>query len=309
MTMFRTFRTMLEVGRPTISEPSWKPGRSGQLASRALRHSSFLVGGGVLAIMTVLAVLAPLIAPYDPYEQNLGVRLIGPIWAEAGNWHHPLGTDEFGRDYLSRLLHGASTSMSIGLMVTFLAGLIGTTLGVLAGYFGGRIDAVIMLLINVRLAMPGILIALAVVSLTGSSTAIVVILLGLLLWDRFAVVMRSATQQVRNLDYLRAAQALGCSRTRIILGEVLPNVMNALIVITTLEFAHAILSEAALSFLGLGVPAPTPSWGAMVSDGKRHLLFEPWLTWLPGACLFVLVMAVNLVGDAVRDILTPEGRA
>lgn len=276
--------------------------------ARASRNFGFVFGAGVLAAVLIVALSAPFVVRHDPYLQDLSIRLMNPIWAPGGSWAYPLGTDEFGRDYLSRLIYGARTSLLIGTVATLIAGVIGTTLGVSAGIFGGRIDAFITLLINVRLAMPGVLVALAVVSMTGSSTTIVTILLGLLLWDRFAVVVRSAAIQIRGMDYIRAAKALGCSNFRLIAGEVMPNIASVLIVVSTLEFAHAILSEAALSFLGLGVPAPTPTWGLMISEGKRYLLFKPWLVCIPGAALFFVVMAINLLGDAVRDILTPEGR-
>jgi peptide/nickel transport system permease protein len=156
--------------------------------------------------------------------------------------------------------------------------------------------------------MPVVLVALAVVSLIGNSLWIVIWVLGLLIWDRFAVVMRSTTQQVRNLDYVAAAQAVGCSTARIVLTEIMPNIANHLIVVATLEVAHAVLLEAALSFLGLGVQPPEPSWGLMVSEGKGLMFFEPWLIGIPGAALFALVLAVNLLGDGVRDVTAPEGR-
>lgn len=196
----------------------------------------------------------------------------------------------------------------IGLGATLISGLIGTTMGVLAGYFGGRIDLIVTFLINVRLAMPVMLVALAVVALIGGSLPTVICVIGLLIWDRFAVVMRSATQQIRSIDYLAAARAAGCSTFRILVSEVLPNVMSALTVVATLEVAHAILLEAALSFLGLGVQPPTPSWGLMVAEGKSHMFFRPWVIAIPGTTLFLLVLAINLLGDGVRDVISPEGR-
>lgn len=167
---------------------------------------------------------------------------------------------------------------------------------------------VISYLITTRLALPAILVALAVVALFGSSLNTVIWVIGLLIWDRFAVVMRSSTQQIRNLDYIAAAKAAGCSVPRILITEILPNVMNALIVVATLEVAHAILLEASLSFLGLGVQPPTPSWGLMVSEGKGFMLFKPWVIGIPGTALFLLILAINLLGDGVRDVTAPEGR-
>ncbi|TAN52491.1 MAG: ABC transporter permease [Betaproteobacteria bacterium] len=275
---------------------------------RARGHAGLLIGAGVLAAITCMALAAPWIAPHDPYAQDLGRRLIPPIWHDAGTWTYPLGTDMLGRDYLSRLIYGSQISLLIGFAVMLISGLIGTTLGVVAGYFGGKVDLVVTYLTTVRLALPVILVALAVVALVGSSLWLVILVLGLLKWDRFAVVMRSATMQVRGLDYVQAARAVGCSSARIVLGEILPNVASALVVVATLEMASAILLEAALSFLGLGVQPPLPSWGLMISEAKAYMFFSAWLITIPGGALLALVLAINLLGDGIRDVTEPEGR-
>jgi peptide/nickel transport system permease protein len=181
-------------------------------------------------------------------------------------------------------------------------------MGLAAGYFGGRVDLAVTYLVTVRLSMPVILVALATVALVGGSLPVVVSVLGLLLWDRFAVVVRSATMQAASLDYVTAARAIGCSTARLILGEILPNIAGPLIVVATLEMAHAILLEAALSFLGLGVQPPLPSWGLMISEAKRFMFFSPWLITIPGTALLVLVLAINLLGDGVRDVSAPDQR-
>ena len=279
------------------------------LYRRAGRHGGFLFGLTTILALTALALLAPLLAPQDPYAQNLLSRLQPPVWMDNGAWDHPLGTDQLGRDYLSRLLYGAQLSLLIGFSAMVISGAIGTALGVAAGYFGGRIDMVITFLITARLSMPIVLIALAIAALLGSSLIIVILILGFLLWDRFAVVARSSTTQLRDAEYLLSARALGMPRWRIVLTEVLPNIMDALIVVATLEMAHAILLEAALSFLGLGVQPPLPSWGLMIAEGKDFLLFEPWLIMIPGAALLLLVLSINLLGDGLRDISAPEGRS
>src|SRR6266496_1765322 len=188
-----------------------------------------------------------------------------------------------------------------------ISGLIGTTLGLAAGYFGGRVDTLVMFTTTVRLAMPLILVALAVVATVGGSLWVVVLVLGLLKWDRFAVVMRAATQQVRGLDYVAAAECVGASTRRIILGEILPNVLPHLIVVATIEAASAILLEAALSFLGLGVQPPLPSWGLMIAEAKVYMFFSFWLIAIPGTALAILVLAINMLGDGIRDVTAPGG--
>jgi peptide/nickel transport system permease protein len=291
-----------------VTEELLAPSPGVLLRRRVLGHAGLLIGAGVLAVVMFMALAAPLLAPYDPYDQDLARRLIPPIWHAEGTWAHPLGTDMLGRDYLSRLVYGSRISLLIGFAVMAISGLIGTTLGVAAGYFGGKVDLVVTYLITVRLALPVILVALAVVALVGSSLWLVILVLGLLKWDRFAVVMRSATMQVRGLDYVVAARATGASTARIVLGELLPNVADALVVVATLEMASAILLEAALSFLGLGVQPPLPSWGLMISEAKSYMFFSAWLIAIPGAALFALVLAINLLGDGIRDVTAPEGR-
>lgn len=274
---------------------------------RARRNPGLMVASSVLLLFVLLAVFAPLLAPHDPYLQSLSGRMSPPVFM-GGSWEHPLGTDALGRDYLSRILYGARVSLTIGITTALVSGLIGCTLGILAGYFGGRVDAVVTFLINVRLAMPAILVALAVVSIFGSSVIGVILILGFLLWDRFAVVLRSATKQVCSQEYVAAAKVMGTPVHRILTKDILPNVAGPIIVIGTIEIAHAILFEAALSFLGLGIKPPTPSWGLMIAEGREMLLFESWLITIPGVCLFVLILAINIFGDGLRDVTTPEGR-
>jgi peptide/nickel transport system permease protein len=277
-----------------------------RLRRRVLGHKGLLLGLVLFGLIVAAALLAPLVAPHDPYAQDLTKRMIPPLGYERGQAVHPLGTDNLGRDYLSRLLYGARISLLIGLAVMVVSGLIGTTLGLLAGYFGGRIDMAITFLITARLALPVVLVALAVVATIGGSLWVVILVLGLLKWDRFAVVMRAATQQVRSLEYIDAAKSIGSTTPRIILKEVLPNVMPHLIVVATVEAASAILLEAALSFLGLGVQPPLPSWGLMIAEAKSYMFFSFWLIALPGAALALLVLAINLMGDGLRDVFAPD---
>lgn len=265
-------------------------------------------GLGILLVIVLIAVFAPWISPYDPYVQDLDHRNIPPVWYDAGSWAHPFGTDQLGRDYMSRLFFGARISLLIGISVALISGLIGTLLGLLAGYFGGRTDMAVSFLVTTRLSMPVILVALATVAIVGGSLLVVILVLGLLKWDRFAVVMRSTTQQVCSQEYIAAARAAGASTPRILLTEVLPNVMPQLIVIATLEAASAILLEAALSFLGLGVQPPLPSWGLMISEAKAYMFFSFWLIAIPGSALALLIFAINLAGDGLHQVLAPSGR-
>ncbi len=285
-----------------------EPSAGTLLRRRVFRHTTFVLGASILAFVLAVALLAPWLAPHDPYAQDLSKRLIPPLWDGDGSWLYPLGTDQLGRDYLSRLIYGARISLLIGASAMLISGVIGTSLGTAAGYFGGRIDLVIGLLITTRLATPVILVALAVAALAGSSLRNVILVLGLLLWDRFAVVTRSATQRIRSLEYVAAARAVGCSTLRVVASEVLPNMLDAVIVVGTLEMAQAIILEAALSFLGVGVPAPLPSWGLMIAEGKEYMFFSPWVIVIPGVALFALVFAINLLGDGMRDLTAPENR-
>ncbi len=279
------------------------------LMRRIVSTPAVSISGGFLLLLLLIALLAPLLAPYDPYAQDLSRRLLPPIGYLNHDAAHLLGTDGFGRDYLSRLIYGTRISLLIGFSVVFIAGLIGTTIGMIAGYFGGKVDQVLMFVINTRLAMPVFLAAMAVVVVFGASLTSTVLTLGLFLWDRFAVVVRSATQQVAAQDFVLAAQSIGFSSTRIVFQEILPNILSVVVVIATLEMGSAILLEAALSFLGFGVQEPTASWGLMLSQAREQLFFDAWLIYLPGFALLSLVLAINVFGDGLRDLLGARGRS
>jgi peptide/nickel transport system permease protein len=269
---------------------------------RGFRNAGTWAGAIIVGIATFCAIFAPLLVPHDPFAQDLGKRLLVPFWMDGTDPSHLLGTDQLGRDYLARLIYGCRISMMIGVTVSLVSGVIGITLGVLGGFMGGRVDDFVLFAITTRLSLPVVLVALAVVGLLGSSMPLLMITLGLLLWERFAVVARSTTMQVRNLDFVAAAWCAGCSRFRILTREVLPNIASHLVVVATLEIALAILLEAALSFLGLGVPPPLPSWGLMIAEAKDYMFFSSWVIVIPGVCLFVLVLGINLLGDGLRDM-------
>ena len=282
----------IETARPSV----WRKMRG---------NTGALIEGTLLAAIILIALLAPLLAPHDPIAQDLSRRLLPPFWHDRAVPEHLLGTDHLGRDYLSRMIYGARVSLGVGLGVILVSGAIGITLGLIAGYFGGWIDMVISFAITTRLSLPIVLVALAAVALGGASLTTLITVLGLLLWDRFAVVTRAAAQSLRHQEFIMGLRSIGASRMRILFLEILPNMRATILVVVSLEVANVILLEAALSFLGLGVRPPTPSWGLMISEGRDNILFDPWLIALPGSALCLLVLAVNLFGDGMRDITGP----
>lgn len=278
------------------------------LFKRIREHKGLIIGTVIIASMVLVALLAPIIAPFDPFEQNLSNRLLPPVWSEGGAWHHPFGTDQLGRDYLSRLIYGSRISLIIGYGAATVGMLIGVTMGVLAGFFGGRIDRVVSYLLTCQLALPGLLLSMTLVFFIGPSIFVVIGVIGVLHWTYYLVVTRAAAMQIRQMDYIAAAQSLGIGKFKIIYGEILPNLMSQIIVIFTLEVGFAILAESALSFLGIGIQPPMPSWGLMIAEGKTAMFFQPWLVIIPGLALFILVLATNLLGDGIRDVTSPENR-
>ena len=272
----------------------------------ALRRMGALIGAAIVGATTLIALVGPFLLTSDPFIQDLNARLTPPFWMDGTSPLHLLGTDQLGRDYLARLVYGARISLLIGALTVVTSGLIGTTLGILGGFYDGRTDDIVLFAITCRLSIPVVLVALAVVGLIGSSLTLVVLTLGLLLWDRFAVVARATTMQIRNLDYIAAARCAGASTPHLLFREVLPNIASHLAVVATLEAALAILLEATLSFLGLGVPPPLPSWGLMIAEGKDYMFFSSWVIMIPGTALFVLVLGINLLGDGLREWLGTE---
>lgn len=294
--------TTVEPDRATTLTP-------GQIFRRRMfGHTGFLIGAGLILIIAVVAILAPVLAPHDPFAQSLADRMLPPVWSEGGRWEHILGTDQNGRDYLSRLIYGTRVSITIGIGAATVGMIIGVTLGVIAGYFGGWIDHGISFLLTAQLALPGLLLAMALVFIIGPSIWVVIGIVGVLHWTYYLVVTRAATQRIRSLDFVAAAAAAGASPRQIIWHEILPNLMSSIIVIFTFELGIAILAESSLSFLGVGIQPPTPSWGLMIAEGKQAMFYRPWLVILPGICLFLLVIGANLMGDGLRDITSPEGR-
>jgi len=267
-----------------------------------LRNFAFTSGPILTVFLIVVALAAPLLSPYDPNLQETSRRL------EAPSKSHPLGLDDLGRDVLSRILWGARVSLRVGFSVVIIASLIGVTLGAISGYFGGIVDTLIMRLTDILLAFPGILLAIALVAVLGPSLNNVILALATIGWVGYARLVRGQVLKVREMEYVTAAKAIGAKSPRVIVRHVLPNVMNPVIVMATLGLAGAILSEAALSFLGLGVQPPTPSWGAMLTAGRRYLGLANHLAIFPGAAIMAAVMGLNFLGDGLIDALDPKYR-
>ncbi|MBI3086707.1 MAG: ABC transporter permease [candidate division NC10 bacterium] len=264
--------------------------------------------GGLLVLLAVVAsaVLAPVIAPYDPTAQEITRRLKPPGWAAPEAGLNLLGTDHLGRDILSRIIFGARISLIIGLSAVAVAGTLGTLLGLVAGYQGGRVDDLCMRLTDTMLAMPFILLALAVIAVLGPSLRNIIFVLGITGWVSYARVVRAEVLTLRTREFVAAAQALGGGSRRIIFRHLLPNVLTPVIVIATLEVARMIILESALSFLGLGIQPPTPTWGGMLADGRAYLSTAWWLATFPGVCIMLTVLGINLLGDWLRDVLDPR---
>jgi peptide/nickel transport system permease protein len=227
---------------------------------------------------------------------------------DGGSIEHPLGTDKLGRDILSRMIHGARVSLTVSLVAIFVGGIIGTSLGIMSGYFGGRVDAVLMRLVDISLSLPTILLALVLVAAVGPSFGTVIIVLVVLLWARYARLVRGETLSIKERDFIARARVAGASHTRIMVRYIFPNVVNSLIVLATLQVGYVILLESALSFLGAGLPRPTPAWGLMIADGRELIVTAWWVSMFPGLAIMLTVLALNLLGDWLRDHFDPKLR-
>ena len=251
---------------------------------------------------------AAYLAPQSPTEGDITQKLIPPIWMERGDWEHPLGTDRFGRDVLSRIIYGSRISLLVSLIAIGVAGTFGTVLGLIAGYRGGLIDAFLMRLTDIALSLPIILIAVVLVAVSEPSFGNVILVIALLLWPRFARQIRGETLAIKQQDFVALAVVAGRSSWWIMSRHIFPNVVPTLLVITTLQVGYVILLEGTLSFLGVGVPPPNPAWGLMIADGRGFLATAWWISLFPGLAMLLIVLAVNLMGDWLRDHLDPKLR-
>lgn len=265
-----------------------------------------VLGLGIVLVFIFIAIFASYLAPFDSYEQNLGNALLSPAQARSLGLPNLLGTDESGRDLLSRLMYGARISMWIGIFTAAIGFLIGAPLGIIAGFFGGKLEMVIMRAMDVFLAFPQILLAILLTSIFGQDLKNAIIAVGICTIPNFARTARSETLAIRNSDYVEAARALGARKLRIIFSHVMINVVSPLIVLTTLNFGNAIITTAGMGFLGVGAQPPTPEWGAMLSNGRQFLLIAPHICTITGLVIMVLVLGLNLFGDGLRDVLDPK---
>jgi ABC-type dipeptide/oligopeptide/nickel transport system permease subunit len=274
-----------------------------QLATSFLSNRSATTGGVIVLALSVVAILAPSLAPHPYAEQSLFNSLMNPLTA-----NYPLGTDQFGRDVLSRIIWGARVSMEVGLIVTSISMMIGLTIGCLAGYYGGTVDLVLSNLIDLVWGFPLILVALLIVTVKGPGLSGAMIATGLVAWSGFARIVRGEVMSIREWGFVGAAEAVGASDARIILRHILPNMLGPVLVMATFTMAAAVIIEASLSFLGLGVQPPQPSWGSMLNDGRSVIYRAYWMAVFPGIAIAILVLGFNLLGDGLRDVLDPRMR-
>ena len=270
------------------------------------RNPAALVGALLLAAVIGAAVFAPQVAPHDPARQSLIRRFTPPVWTAGGNAAYLLGTDQVGRDILSRIVYGARISLVVGVAAVVVSLVVGVTLGLLSGFLGGRVDTVIMTVVDVTLSFPQLLLALAFVAALGPSLLTIIVVLGLTGWERYTRVVRAEVLALREKDFVEAARAMGVGPARMLVRHLLPNTLSSIIVMSTLQVAQAILQEAALSFLGVGTGSAHPTWGQMIALGRDFVSVAWWLPTFPGLAILLTVLAINLVGDRLRDALDPR---
>ena len=262
----------------------------------------------IIMLLLIAAIFAPLVAPHDPIKSNILKRNTPPVWAAEGSFDNILGTDFLGRDILSRIIHGARISLIVAAIVLSVGAILGTALGLISGYAGGAVDEIIMRFVDFTLAIPFILVALVVITAVGQSLEIVIVLLILLSWNFFARQVRAETLQLKTTDYVSLSRVAGASTSRILLKHILPGVSGTLLVLASLRVGQLILTEAILSFLGAGIPPPTPAWGLMIAEGRVYLGTAWWIAFFPGMAIFLTVLGFNFLGDWLRDWFDPHLR-
>ncbi|MBI5649316.1 MAG: ABC transporter permease [Chloroflexi bacterium] len=265
-----------------------------------------IVGLTIILILVLMAIFAQQIAPYDPTAGSLLDRLKPPFWQEGGSTAHLLGTDVLGRDTLSRLIFGARTSLAVAVIAILVAGTIGSTLGIIAGYLGGWADIIIMRAADLAFSFPTILLAMVLAVIFGASFANIILVIALVLWAEYARMARGESLKIKSMDYVALARVAGVSKTKIMARHILPNISSSLIVLATLQVGVVIILESSLSFLGVGMPPPTPDWGAMISEGRSYVVTAWWLSLVPGVAILLTVLSFNLLGDALTEWMNPS---
>jgi len=264
-----------------------------------------VVGLVIILALVLMAIFAPFVVPYDPTAGSLGDRLIPPSWQEGGSSAHILGTDLLGRDTLSRLIYGGRTSLAVAVIAILVAGSMGSLLGIAAGYLGGWVDVIIMRVVDLAFSFPTILLAMVLAVVFEPSFFNIILVISLVLWAEYARMARGETLKVKEMDFVALAQVAGVSKLRIMLQHILPNVASSLIVLATLQVGVVIILESSLSFLGVGIPPPTPDWGSMVAEGRSYVVSAWWLSVVPGVAIMVTVLSFNLLGDTLTELLNP----
>ena len=272
------------------------------------QRPALIISAGICGLLISIALFAPWLAPYDPSTGDLLDRLMPPFWQEGGSSQYLLGTDVLGRDILSRLLYGTRISLAVSLISIAIAAVIGSTLGIIAGYLGGWVESIIMRLVDIAVSLPAILLALLFGVLFGPSFSNIIIIIGFLLWSQFARMARGETLKVKQSDYIDLARTAGCSSLDIMFRHVLPNVAASLIILATLQVGTVIIIEASLSFLGVGVPPPTAAWGSMIAEGRSYVISAWWIAMFPGVAIMFTVIAANVLGDELTDLINPALR-
>jgi len=274
---------------------------------KSLIHSKTgLLGALILVFIVFLALTANLISPHNPFEQDIVHKLLNPVWTAGHDAKYFLGTDQLGRDVLSRLIYGSRVTLMVAFSGTVVAGIVGVILGCISGYYGGRIDAIVMRIADIQLSFPFILLALFIAAVLGSGLGNVVLIAGLCCWVQYARMVRGEVLSIKEIEYVEAVRALGGSNMRIIFVHILPNIASTIIVIATLQMARIVLMEASLSFLGLGVPIEIPTWGRMLAESRVNIVSYPWHAVFPGVLITLTVLGVNLLGDWMRDYFDPN---
>ncbi len=267
-----------------------------------------LIPTAIVLLFVLVAALANWVSPADPYEQTLRARFAPPVWEHGGTWKHVLGTDRLGRDLLARIIFGARVSLAAGVLTVLVAGLVGAAVGLVAGYYRGRVDVVLMLITDATLSFPIILLALILAVTVGPSFTNVIVAIAVILWARYARVIRGEVLALMEQDFVAQARIVGCGAWRLITRHLFPNTLNTLVVLLTLQVGYVIIVEASLSFLGAGIPPPTPAWGSMIAEGRDFITTAWWVSLFPGLAILLVVLAFNLLGDWLRDALDPNLR-